>query len=291
MATIGKPNRRAPNRPVSVKIGLCYQPAACIHFRHYHLRCWPFVKPVAAIFGNSRQRVGQRGKPRRIARLPPAGFQHIWRMCVEFGKIALIAVEHARALRRQHKTVARQFDRRCQQVGPNHRTEFFMRHHHPGHRAGHADSQMPAQTCILYHIAVSIEIHIAPRRQRRFFSKIQRPVRAIGQPVDHKPASANIAGLLIDNGKRKIYRHGRIKRIAARRQNIAANLGGEPMRADHHRLVAMRVGRGQAPVIAQIIKLEGNYRCKQCQHCTENNCNRNAVRFFHFFRSLFCVRH
>ena len=146
---------------------LCYQPTACIHFRHNHLRCWPFVKPVATIFGNSRQRVGQRGKPRRISRPPPANFQHFWPMCVEFGKIALIAVEHARALWRQHKAVARQFDRRRQQVGPNHKPNFSCATTIPA-TVRASDSQMPAQTCILNHITVSIEIHIAPRRQGAF---------------------------------------------------------------------------------------------------------------------------
>ena len=123
---------------------------------------------------------------------------------------------------------------------------------------------------------------------KALFRENQRPVRAIGQPVDHQPAAANIASLLIDNGKRKITA------TAASNALPPATRTSRNLRASPCALTTIAlspcVSDGPSASDNEIVKLEGNNRCKQCQHCTDNNCYCNAVRFS-IFRSLYCVRH
>ena len=272
MPAIGKVHRRTPYRRIGRQILMGDEAAAAGHFIDQRIGDPALVKSGAALRANGRQCARQSGEFYPLAFAPFAiRLQHRRGEAVLLGKVFLKAVELARRFFGQNKAVLRQRHGGAQQHIPRLAAEFFVQRGHARHSARHTDREMTFQAEALNHLALFIEIHIAAGGKRRALAKIQRADIAIGEAVNHKAAAANITGLLIHHGEREIDRHRRVKRIAAARQHIAANLAGQPVRRHHHRLFAIHAFGRKTPMMArmQILNMQKR-RGKHQRHQSEN---------------------
>ena len=252
MPAIIKAHRRAPDGRIGGEVLMRNQPAAADHFIDQQIGHPPLVKSGAALLRNRLKRARQSGKFYALALSPAALFQHRRGEAVLRREISLKAIELTRRLLGQDEALGGQRDRRANERVPRLRAKPLVQRRHAGHTARHANRQMPFQAQAFYHLALVIEIHIARSGKGGALSEIQRAGGAIGQPIDHKAAAADISGLLIHHGQREIDRHRRVKRIAALRQHIAAHLAGQPMRRDNHCLRAIHPRGREPPMMAEI---------------------------------------
>ena len=156
-----------------------------------------------------------------------------------------LAVEDVGVGPPQHKAVARQSDRRCQQCRARETAVFCRRALEPHHRAGHSGRAVAPAAELVDRLAGGVEIHRGGRRPGCGLAEIDEGVAPVLQVDGHEPAAADIAAARIDDGERIADGNRGIDRVAALGEDAHADLGGIALRGDHHAVLGLDRRRGQ----------------------------------------------
>ena len=98
-----------------------------------------------------------------------------------------------------------------------------------GYGPRHAGGRCADERCPFDHLAISIEVHVPIRRERRCLAIVEKG-RLTVQVGQHKAAAANIAGNGIGNRERKADGDSRVDGIAAITQDLLGHQCAVPVR-------------------------------------------------------------
>ena len=142
----------------------------------------------------------------------------------------------------QHKTVARQRNRRRDQLGARQPAVFSRGMVEPHHRAGHAGGKVAVPAEVGDEVSLRVEIHPGGRGCGGGLAEIDERLPAVGKVNRHEPAAADIAAARVDDGQRIAYPNRGIDRIAAGLEDTHPDLGGQPMGGHDHAMLGLDHG-------------------------------------------------
>ncbi len=110
-----------------------------------------------------------------------------------------------------------------------------MRERESGHGPRHAGAEHGTARFRRVRLAVRAQKHVARRRGRRGLAVVDGDrFVAFGAMDHHEAAAADVAGARVGDSHRKAGGDSRVHRIAAARENVAADFCAAPLLRDHH---------------------------------------------------------
>ena len=138
-------------------------------------------------------------------------------------------------------------DRRLHQRRPREPPEARVElpHSRDGAGSGH---RAVADQHVLGDVPLGVQVHVAVGGERRPAAEVERHRFAVGHPHHQEPVAGDVAGFRIHHRERERNRDRRIGGVAARLQDLDADLARQRIGRDHHAVVGDdRVARPVVP--------------------------------------------
>ncbi len=197
------------------------------------LACHFAAIEVVWIFRDTLQRIGQLRLLEEFTGLVVVAIA--LEDAVRFWKLSQIRIgERPGLIVVQHKTIARQPDRRFQDLLQGELTPMLLSISKSRDRPGHSNRLVPHRAHVRDDIASAIEIHVGGGLCRRFFTIIKEVHRVVCAAEEHKSASTDIAGLGINHSQGEANCHCSVHGIATLLHDRHARLRRLGMHRRHH---------------------------------------------------------
>ena len=134
---------------------------------------------------------------------------------------------------RYGEAVTRQLHGVADQFRPGSLAIFPVRKLKPAHCTWNA-RRSPSEKTVARRLAARVEVHVVRGLGRGLLTEVNECRASVGKADQHESAAAEVAGEWIRDGKRHADRDGGVDRIAARLENLYADIGGDGLLRSHH---------------------------------------------------------